>query len=446
VTAETRASPEPVTIEILSADWTGHPWERILDVSLDGPRVGVDEHRYALSLGGWVVGRRRPVSAINVLLAGFPPDGLPLLSVPVSILREGVLRRFEHLPRDLPCGFATTIGVAGLPAEFELTLEAVFDDGQAERFGKIVGRHPRIESHFAPALQPLMLTSLGRTGTTWLMRLLSEHPQLAVHRVYPYETRACAYWMHAFDVLAEPHHHGVAHPDDYHHDRTVVRHSPLHLLWRDPAVHGWLQGAYVEQLAGFVQRTTDSFYQVVAESNGCLDPRYFAEKFHVGHARWFARSIYSGARELLLVRDPRDMLCSILAFNARRGYESFGRELVESDAQFVGRIREDFARLVYAQDSDRDPPHLVRYEDVILDPPATLSELLRYADLDAAEATVAGMLERAATDTAELAAHRTAGDARQSVGRWRRDLSPELQAICADAFGELLERLGYEAA
>ena len=55
--------------------------------------------------------------------------------------------------------------------------------------------------------------------------------------------------------------------------------------------------------------------------------------------------LYPDARELILVRDPRDMLASILAFNRRRGFDAFGREDVGTDQEYVHRIRGDLVRL-----------------------------------------------------------------------------------------------------
>jgi len=40
--------------------------------------------------------------------------------------------------------------------------------------------------------------------------------------------------------------------------------------------------------------------------------------------------------------------------------------------------------------------------------------------------------------------HRTAGQgAAESVGRWQRDLEPQLQAVCDEAFSEALAEFGY---
>ena len=40
--------------------------------------------------------------------------------------------------------------------------------------------------------------------------------------------------------------------------------------------------------------------------------------------------------------------------------------------------------------------------------------------------------------------HRTTADPRSSIGRWRHDLSPELQQECEAALAPALEAFGYE--
>ena len=42
-----------------------------------------------------------------------------------------------------------------------------------------------------------------------------------------------------------------------------------------------------------------------------------------------------------------------------------------------------------------------------------------------------------------MEAHRTTPDAEASVGRWQRDLDPDLQRLCESAFGPALETFGY---
>jgi hypothetical protein len=101
-------------------------------------------------------------------------------------------------------------------------------------------------------------------------------------------------------------------------------------------------------------------------------------------------------------------------------------------------------RIVDAFRARSDRALLLRYEDLILEPEATLCAVFAHVGVDAADATVADVLARASVDTDEARAHRTSSDPRSSVGRWRRDLDGGLQTLAAEILGESLEALGYE--
>ena len=86
---------------------------------------------------------------------------------------------------------------------------------------------------------------------------------------------------------------------------------------------------------------------------------------------------------------------------------------------------------------------LVRYEDLVRDPDATLPPLLASLGLDTAPETVSRLIAAAAPDLPELQGHGTAGSPDASIGRWRHDLQPELLAAVEKTFGDLLREFDY---
>ena len=85
----------------------------------------------------------------------------------------------------------------------------------------------------APALrvrgqvQPLVLSSLGRSGSTWLMKMFAAHPEIVTMRRFPYESSPGKYWMHAMKVLSDPANLELsAHPDSFHSDRWWAGSNP----------------------------------------------------------------------------------------------------------------------------------------------------------------------------------------------------------------------------
>jgi hypothetical protein len=154
------------------------------------------------------------------------------------------------------------------------------------------------------------------------------------------------------------------------------------------------------------------------------------------------RELYPEARELFLVRDFRDMVASMLAYNARKGFGDFGRNLVESDEAWLDYLHKTFLVLHAAWRDRGEPGSLVRYEDLVLDPAATLPSLLNLLGLEATPETVTHLL--AAADAPELRGHATAGSPSGSIGRWRHDLPPGLRGAVEETFGDLLQEFGYQ--
>jgi len=407
---------------------------------IDVPRRADSEQEYALSFGGWVLGKSAPVAAVELIATG-----RVMTTSVVRLVRPGVTAAYPDHPE--ACGYWFRAGVLGMPSEFRLTLRAVLGDGSRVPLGYVVGRRLPVRSDACPTLAPLMVTSLGRMGTTWLMRLLAEHPSILVHREYPYELMAGRYWMHQLRVLSAPFDRDASpHPDTLGSDLWRIGANPSYgpMLGGCRTLSSWLGRAHVERLATFCQESIDTFYGLLAQEQSQPAATFFAEKYLPDQLPALVWELYPRAKEVFLVRDIRDAVCSMLAFNAKRGYQSFGRGQVPSDAAFVRRLACDMAILAQASRSREGRSHLVRYEDLVADPGRVIAGILEYAGLGHDVDTVHGMVERSSTESPELAAHRTSENPAASIGRWRRDLPRELVAECAEAFTPILDEFGYD--
>jgi len=408
---------------------------------LDSPAADSHQETYTVPLAGWVIGRERPVRDVAVSY-----DEQVLRCTPVALERPDVAA--VHGEAGSVSGFDTAIGVASLPREGRLGIHACFEDGTFSALAEIDYRRCPLNSGFSPRLQPLMVTSLFRMGTTRLMRLLSEHPEIVVERSYPYETCVASYWIHAFKILTEPANlHESSHPNDFVEQRRWIGHNPFCRppITANPEVARWLGRGAIEEVAAFCQHAAERFYHSVASGQDEGSPRYFAEK-HLpdSHVPDTLHEWYTGAREVFLVRDLRDVICSMLAFNEKRGFPSFGRQKVDSDEEMIELFAERCLRLANAWQRRSAAAMLVRYEDLVREPAEVMTAVLRHVGLDDSAATVGELIERADGESEEMDFHRTTKSPGCSIGRWREDLPEGMASLARELLDLPLAVFGYE--
>lgn len=413
----------------------------VLDASLGYPTPGASEGVHALRVSGAVVGRRGPATAVEATYAGQVVG-----TATVRRARPDLAKRHPSVAHAAESGFRLFIGTVGLPATFEIELQAVLADDTRVPICAIQGARDLVRTGYQPTLRPIMLTTIGRSGGTWLMRLLSEHPHIVIHREYPYEMRTARYWAHLFKVLSDPADQlRSAQLKGFMRDPFWVGRNPFYpdALANSPDLVGWFGRDYIEQLGAFCPASIDRFYQQVAISQRQAGAVYFAEKFQEDQMPVITWELFPDAREIMLVRDFRDVAASKIAFEAKQ-LAATGKMIDPAELSnklMTGRAR----RLAQSWTSRSDKAHLIRYEHLIREPNDTLGALLAYLDLDASAATIDGILRRASKDTFNLRQHRTTESPEASIGRWQRDLDPPLQTACTAAVADSLAVFGYEA-
>jgi hypothetical protein len=164
---------------------------------LETPVAGENGDTRVLAVSGWVVGDSAPVSVVEISAAG-----TLLWTLPVHDRRPDVADIHPGVEWAVDAGFSGAVGLLRLPSSWTIELVARAE-GRATRIATIAGRRAPLE----PAehtLDPLIVTTLGRTGSSWLIHLLAQHPDVVAYRPFSFEPRAATYWMEALMALAEP--------------------------------------------------------------------------------------------------------------------------------------------------------------------------------------------------------------------------------------------------
>lgn len=280
---------------------------------------------------------------------------------------------------------------------------------------------------------PILISTCGRTGSTVIMAELANHPNIVVAGDRPYEVEMGCYYAYALRTLSA---HGDA-ARSLAPDRITATENHFHI-----GFNPYFQQAYAkifkqrDRLEQFISERVPprlaqafrdiilDFYQDVAADQGIAHPIYFAEKsLPERDSRLGIRYMFPNVREVLLVRDFRDIVCSSMATKGA-DFEQIFKDVVAA-AQMFRKIL----------DAGTDGLLILKYEDYVTNKPEALARLFGFLGLGVPGAGEGGL-------KALFNVHATSASPEASIGRWRRDLTAEQQARC-EAFAPFLEHLGY---
>jgi hypothetical protein len=439
----------------------GGPTAELVGWAMEAPRPGEERDRYSFEVRGWALGRAAPVVALELL-----HDETVLWRAPLGEQRADVADAHPEIRRARFCGFRTDVTAVALPVEFELGVRFVLEDKTRVPVGRILGARDRIATSHDARLQPLLVTTIGRSGSTAMVDLLGRHPDVVAYRPRETEARTATYWAGVLRELTEPASYarqlgagqGRGEPWWLRGQNPSVDEILAERAWEGTAERDgrpepgkpamselgrWVEADSVASLASFAMERIDRLYGRIAEHEGRGEARYFAEKFPPSFVPDLVWELYPGTREVVLVRDFRDLVASIFAYNVKRGFAGFGRDRADSDIHYVLTTeRRAVTALARSWRRRESRAHLVRYEDLVTRPEETVEGLAAYLGLEGSRQEMIAPL----APSPEMEAHRTSASPRRSIGRWRDDLAPELQDACNEAFGDALAAFGYDSA
>jgi hypothetical protein len=385
-------------------------------------------------IAGWVADSERPDEPVDVL---------------VYVNGEGRGRVTANLVRDdLRAAFPGATGSHAFRFEFGWPLSPfrrneveIFDAHQHQLLhaGKRT-LHPQGENKpIVNALggsrengpMPILVTSTGRSGSSLLMRRLAAHPEIVVAGSHPYEVKQLTYYAGALRTLSlEANWACSMNPDALLSEasRYVTGFNPFHdpQFGTDPLLEQYWEVTGFEILTSAFRELIVTYYEAIRTMTHKASVRYFAEKTHPNPlVRDAVIAMFGGVKEILLVRDPRDLVCSYRAFWGATPSDAISLICSQCD---------DISNRVAAATADTLS---IKYEDLVVQPDETLDRMSAFLGLSQ---------KPVATDVAEGAIFGTHGTSRtpaESIGRWRQDLTSEQIKLCEAAFAELLPKLGY---
>jgi len=357
------------------------------------------------------------------------------------------MRVAANIPReDLVSIFPNATGRYGFCVDSELLPLSPFVDHDIEivfaKTGQAVGNGSfRLNAlgNGAPGAgrqrtrEPIVLTTTGRSGSSLLMARLADHPGILVGRQHPYELKLLSYHACALRTLTAPadRQHSTD-PDTMTAvaNRFYIGFNPYndHQDADDQVLSQYWNRLAPERLRRTTAALIDTYYDLIAERTKKQHAAFFAEKIGTSDLVREATSYMFGAtRELVLIRDPRDIICSSKSF-WNRGFEESLRSL-----------RGQFLSMTRARSEPGLLQHVVRYEDLLREPEETMNALFGFLGLP--PAPPADLQAQADVFTS----HGTSKSPQATIGRWRRDFSPGDEAAASRQLGEFIEKFGYSA-
>jgi len=485
-TSENASEMRENTTPVERIVWHQTSQEQVVDWKVDWSRP-IYVNPYVLSLQGWIVGNKRRIQRVALFfdskevaraklgleradvrtelkqnLSKFDclvMDAKILLRKAVNRLGVEFIRNsrlFERVTHSkyYHSGFRIDCNLLGCPSRCKLDLVAFTSHGDRIPLCEIHISRPKLKASLwgrVPKFQPLMVTSLGRSGSTWMMHLLSQHPNIVVIKKYPYEVvlarRIFEKALERILLISS----GKLDIEKFFAENISSSNQDWGGALPKPSLSQEASQLLEQEINTVIRNAIqeiDCFYSHVSMyyddkrslAGSLKSPRYFAEKNLA--PEWLFWEVYPGAKEIFLVRDFRDMICSSIVFGKRKG---FGREKVATDEAFC-YYRASMARPWILEPYKRRSSyaHLVRYEDLISDPQKSLKNILDYLDLDSDKEVIDTMLKNAQKSSKSFRSHITAESPKSSIGRWKRDMSQDLQRACCKAFQEFFEMFGYK--
>lgn len=337
-------------------------------------------------------------------------------------------------------GFAAIIWQHELPPQFEITIWLNWKTHR-EVVGTITGevRFQRQKPLDTAMPGMLLLSSLGRSGSTLLMGLLTKNSLIVGDPTFPFELPYVQHGANALQICGTSLIQQFPNPLDRFNDSLRQIRELLKLDSEDhrSQVIAGTWNAYCDGFYEFIKR----YHAELCERAGKLgfpSDMYIVEKSFVGAPRGVLRRVVPRFKQIVLVRHPLDLLASYIAWDKKTGLANFTAGLEEDEATYLLRLRNYLEQLLADVKYCPQDTCLLHYEDVVENTKETMNNLFRWLEVD--QETISSP----ATSATERTIHMTSANPDASIGRGKRDLPAKLRDMAMSCFKPLAEEMGYE--
>ena len=298
----------------------------------------------------------------------------------------------------------------------------------------------------AAAVVPIALTSLGRSGSSVILGHLGCHPEISVFRLFTGEAHYINYFAQTIMTLSSPasYLYPIRSGNNFG-DEMLTGNAEVAAQFEPTADNTWFQQEYLPELRKFFSGKLVELYQwknnSISQGNA---PGFICEKFAPSGAIELVQEVFPEMKEVVLVRDFRDLLCSVLAFNRKRGFEAFGMEQFSNTEEYILQCMAPSAEILLERwHKVTGQAHLVRYEDFIRYREQTLVGMFSYLGTQSQDVkAVMETADRTQKDK-QRKRHSTTSTPMASIARYESELSPELIELCNEVMEKPLREFGY---
>ena len=292
-------------------------------------------------------------------------------------------------------------------------------------------------------IAPIILRTQARSGSTYLMQLLANFPDVVTTKVHPYEIRIAQYYAACYKTLSgAADHEYSSRPNYFNRDKGTqwIGTNPFNNNGKGSRQR-WFKKKYNPSLKAFFRSSVEDYYQNEALSQKKVSPLFYCEKsFYISRGPDYQEpaiihSLTSEVTDIFLVRNPLDILVSQISFfikNQELNDDGIKR-VVLNLAKHMNTMANDFNEI--------KSPYIVRYEQLINSPEGTLRNLCQYLGLNYDDDILQNVIKQV-NSSAEIK-HITSKSAQGSINRWEHELSPEIISLAKDEMKEYISCFGY---